>query len=330
MIVSYGCTALLTIMLVVVLATIAAEHAGNIVREQTSSLLQDLVIDGLQETEFQTAGLVTQKFQTLRGSAALLAEIIRDRIVGYPDDFENGQNVPFFDMETGENTYPLQGNKLPRDFELLLNWNEENLEEHVQERADIMQDYMHILSSDSATFAFQGNCDPNDTDPNGAGYLENCTEANNDATLGGVVHPVPTLAGLAKAADDLGIFLKPLWEADENAFQLNIFFFNAGAGATLSFPGLRGHSAAQYLSSGCEWMRETNPYTGRPYGGDEEIARCHPAGSIVPIRYYNPMEREFCHDQVLHPGSVRLFGPYTDSIYGQWRITIGQAVYDRK
>eukprot|EP00934_Nitzschia_sp_Nitz4_P003356 Nitzschia sp. Nitz4//scaffold43_size134323//100713//106351//NITZ4_003315-RA/size134323-augustus-gene-0.225-mRNA-1//1//CDS//3329551996//3346//frame0 len=327
--VSYGCTALLTTFAVVIIAIVAANKAGRTVQDKTTSLLRDQVLAGLQKSEFQVAELFTIKFQNLRGSSALLAEIVRDRIVDYPNNFDEGQSVPFFDIETGESVYPLEGEPLPRDFEVVSNWSPDTMEEHAQERADSLLYLAGLYSTTAAMFTFQGNCDPNETDPSGAGYLEGCTEAHNDAELGGVINTVATLPGLAKAANDIGILMKPLWEAEESAFQLNVFFFNNGTGATVTFPSFRGHSAVRYVSAGCEWMRTTNPYTGRPYGGDEQIARCRPAGTVVPIRYYNPMEREFCQDQVLNPGKIRIFGPYIDGALGQWRLSLGQATYDR-
>jgi hypothetical protein len=328
--VSYGCTAFFTIGIVVIFSTIAAQHAGRTVKEQTSSLLEGQVIAGLAELEVETASIFSQKFQTLKGSGAMLSEIIRDRIVGYPDEFEDDRHVPFKDRETGQNAYPLRGPPLPRDYEVVPNWSPETMKEHTQERAEALLPYIDSLSTSSASFFFQGNCDPDETDLLGPGYLENCTAANNDARSGGAINQGPTLAGLEQKSNDIGLFLKPLFEAEPSVMQLGVYFFNSGAGASLLFPSLRLNSATKYRSSGCDWMRETNPYTGLPFGGDEEMARCHPEGSEVPIRYYNPMERDFCRDQVLHPGEIRVFGPYLDGVWGQWRITIGQAVFDRK
>jgi hypothetical protein len=330
LIVSYGCTALCTITLVVLLATIAAIHAGDVVKEQTKDLMYDQAIEGLRGSTVESADLFSKKFEQLRGSAALLVEIVRDRIVGYPNEYEDDQNVPFVDMETGKNKYPLRGPKLPRDFEVRSNWSPDTIAEHAQERAAPLARFVGIMSTRSAQFSFQGNCNPADIDPNGPGYLENCTDANNDPSLGGVLHPVKTLAGLEQPASDISLFLKPLWESEPSAVMTSVYFHNSGAGAILSFPSFPSLTAINYTSAGCEWMRERNPYTGEPYGSDEEIARCSPAGSDVPIRRYNPMERLFCHDQVLHPEEVRIFGPYLDSVWGQWRLTVGQAVYDRK
>jgi hypothetical protein len=269
--VSYGCTAVFTIVIVVILAALSAQHAGRTVKEQTSSLFDKQVHEGLGQSKLQTSNLFTQKFQTLRGSAALLSEIIRDRIVGYPDNFADDQNVPFVDSETGRNAYPIKGDPLPRDFEVVPNLTPENIVENTQERANVLRRYENVLSTISASFFFQGNCDPNQTNPNGPAYLQNCTAANNDPLLGGIPHPTPTLAGLSEKANDLGIFLKPLWEAEPTVMQISVYFFNSGAGAVLSFPSFHAEFKSDYMSSGCDWMREINPYTGRPFGGDDEM-----------------------------------------------------------
>jgi hypothetical protein len=330
LIVSYGCTAFFTIGAVVVFASLAAKHAGSTVNCETMDLLKDQVTAGLADTEFQIARIISMKFQTIKGSAALLSEIIRDRIVGYPNQFEDDRHVPFLDIETGEKRYPLIGPRLPRDFEILPDWTTETDREHIQERAEPFYRYSDFLSTASSVFFFQGNCDPNQDDPTGPGYLKNCTAANNDPQTGGVIHPVATLSGLADKSNDIGIFLKPLFEAEPNVIQVNVYFFNSGAGAVLAFPGARIDENGHYVSSGCEWMREINPFTGLPFGGQDEIDRCRPAGTKVSPRLHNPMEREFCRDQALHPGEVRLHGPFLDKLWGEWRIAIGQAVFDRK
>jgi hypothetical protein len=330
LIVSYGSTAFFTIALVVIFASWAASKAGNTVHSDAKELLNRQVRVDLGYTEIHIARIFSKKFQTLRGSAALLSEIVRDRIVGYPDEFEDDRHVPFRDMETGRNRYPLNGAKLPRDFEILPNWTPETLAEHIQERAEVMARYSDAVTTASSVFFFQGNCDPNQEDPSSPGYLENCTAANNDLLTGGVIHPVATLSSLAAKADDIAIFLKPLFEVEPNVMQLSVNFFNSGAGAVLAFPGTRFDTLGHYTSSGCEWMREVNPFTGVPFGGDEEIMRCSPSGTNVSLRFFNPMEREFCSDQARHPGEVRFFGPFLDQFSGDWRLTIGQAVFDRK
>lgn len=326
--VAYGGTALILILSVVILATLSALHAGDVVTKRSKSLLRDQLIEGLLDASKETGDLFTKKFSSLRGTAALLTEIVRDRIVGYPDEFADDRYVPFVDMETGRNAYPLRADLLPRDFEVVSNWDASNFEEHAQDKP--LQGFVGIFSSSSAFFTFQGNCNPLETDEKGAAYFPNCTNAHNDASLGGMVYPSPTLAALEQKAADISVFMKALWEAEPSAVMVSVYFHNSGAGATVSFPSLRGHSSATYVSGGCDWMKQRNPYTNEPFGTQEQINRCRAAGDVVPIREYNPMEREFCHDQILHPGESRIYGPYLDSIWGQWRLTVGQAVFDRE
>lgn len=78
-------------------------------------------------------------------------------------------------------------------------------------------------------------------------------------------------------------------------------------------------------------MREKNPNTDLPYGTEEEIARCHPNGTRVPGREYNPLERQWCRDQALNPFKAVIVGPYLDAFINDlWLLTIGKAVFDRK
>ncbi|KAL3915878.1 MAG: hypothetical protein SGILL_005439 [Bacillariaceae sp.] len=161
------------------------------------------------------------------------------------------------------------------------------------------------------------------------GYHPFCEERYNNATLGGGINPTDTLAPLEQKAADISVFMKAIWEAEPAAMSISVYFFNSGAGAVVQFPSYVSNSEAAYISAGCEWMRETNPYTSLPYATEEEIARCEPSGTKVPLRLYNPMERPFCSDQALHPGEVRISGPYLDANWGTWRLTVGQAVFDR-
>jgi len=330
MIVSYGSTAVFTIGLVIVIAALAANHAGKTVYDETRDLLLERILSGISNHEIVIGKIVSQKFQTIKGSSALLSEIIRDRIVGYPDQFEDDRHVPFRDMDTEQNRYPLNAATLPLDFEFQPNLTPDTLREQTQEREKLFGEYADFFTTASSTFFFQGNCDPNQDDETGPGYLKNCTAANNDPRTGGVIHPVGTLSGLADKSNDIGIFLKPLFEAEPSVMQFSVYFFNSGAGATLTFPGARAETRRSYKSDGCEWMREENPYTGEPYGSDEEIGRCAPKGTIVPSRLFNPMEREFCRDQALFPKEIRIYGPFFDEFWGEWRISLGQAVFDRR
>ncbi len=314
----------------VLLATITALIAGEGVKNDTRDLLTDQLIENLQASGFLMAQVFNKRFTNLRTSSSLLAEVVRDRIVGYPSDFADDRHVPFTDMETGTRKYPIQAVLLPRDWQVESNLRIDNLDEHVQERKETFKPFVGVMSTASALFAFQGNCNPQHTEPSLPGYFPFCTDDYNNATLGGMINPTPTLAALEQKAADIAVFIKPIWEAEPSAMQVGVFFHNSGAGAYVGFPSFHANSATFYNSSGCEWMREINIYTDKPFGTEEEISRCSPAGSQVPIRLYNPMEREFCADQALHPGETRIFGPFLASGSGQWRITVGEAVFDRK
>lgn len=330
LVVSYGATAFLTIFAVVLMATIAALSAGRGVKSETRSLFTDQLIEGLHESGILTARIFSKKFNNLRTSSSLLTEIVRDRVVGYPAEFADDRHVPFVDMETGTRQYPLKAKLLPRDWQVQSNWRLDNLEEHTQERAELFKAFVGFMSTESAFFSFQGNCNPEDTVPSLPGYFPFCTDDNNNATLGGAVNPTPTLAALEQKAADIGVFLKPIWEAEPSAMQASVFFHNSGAGASVVLPSFQVDAARFYVSSGCDWMRHMNSYTNKPLGTEEEIARCSAAGTQVPIRLYNPMEREFCADQALHPGETRIYGPFLDAVWGQWRLSIGEAAFDRK
>ena len=328
----------MTIFIVVSMATIAAQRAGSKVRDESMELFQTQLDVILQESGVFTGDILDKKMNGLRGSVNLLTEIVRDRIVGYPNDgWENDIHVPFVDRETGRRFYPLKANLLPQDFRIISNIdpnNTANLSENLQERGDIGDYQMQLLTNwntESAMFNFQGNCDPRITDPKELGYYPFCTEDNNDASLGGKIKfPTTTLAPLEQKAADIGVFTKAIFEAQPLAHSLGVWFVNSGAGAGVTFPSFAAIKGLEYTSEGCEWMREINPYTGRPLGTEEEINRCAPAGTRSTIRDYNGLERPWCADQALHPGETRIFGPYKGTTFLTWRVTIGRAVFDRK
>jgi hypothetical protein len=328
LIVSNGVTAFVTILMVVVAAAIVALRAGDTVKVDARRVLTDQYIDTLQESGRLTSDLFTKRWDNIESTVELLAELVRDRIVGYPNEFADDRHVPFVDHETRERKYPLKADLLPRDWQVNSNWNEDNLEEHTQERAELSKDLIGIMSTGSSFFYFQGNCNPDHT-PGQSGYHPFCDDDHNNATLGGAVNPTTTLAPLEQKAADISVFLKPLWEAEPSAMAMSVFFFNSGAGAAIQFPSFSVHSEATYQSAGCEWMNKINSFTDKPYGTKEEIARCAGNGTVVPIRLYNPMEREFCADQALHPNEVRVSGPYLDAVWSTWRLTVGKAVFDR-
>jgi hypothetical protein len=74
-------------------------------------------------------------------------------------------------------------------------------------------------------------------------------------------------------------------------------------------------------------MGEINPHSGQPFATQEEIARCHPAGTLVHQRENNPVERQWFKEFVLNSEEVRLFGPIRAS--GILAVVFGRAIFDR-
>jgi hypothetical protein len=331
----YGITAFITVFIVVSIAIIAALRAGDKVRDESSALFQRQLDSILQDTGVLTGDILDKKMNNLKGSVELLVEVVRDRIVGYPNDgWEDDSNVPFVDLDTGIRAYPLKADLLPRDWMIEPNLRTNDIDvlwEHLQERFndDGMKELIQLWNTESSMFVFQGVCDPNLTDPTQIGYYPFCTEENNDASLGGKINPTTTLAPLEQKAADIGIFLKAIYEAQPLALNIGVVFANSGAGAMVLFPSFKAVPGLEYTSEGCEWMRESNTLTGRPLGTEEEMNRCTPKGTRQTTRQYNGLEREWCADQALHPGETRIFGPYAPVSELSWRLTIGRAVFDR-
>ena len=337
LVVSYGITAFVTIFVVVLMATSVSIRASNQVNYDTKQLFTTQVTRNIQESGLIISNIFTKRIDNIKTSTSLLREIIQDRIVGYPTaDFVDDTYVPFKDRESSSsgqsnnnNKYPLQTKLLPRDWEIVSNLNEDNIQEHTQERSEFFKNYIGQLSTETGMFFFPGNCNPNHTSPNQQGYFPLCTDDNNNATLGGVKR-IKTTGPLEQKAADISVFMKAIWEAEPLALQINIHFFNSGEGAVVAFPSFPIQANFSYPSGGCDWMKNINIYTNEPYATEEEIANCSPEGTIRPVRLFNGMERQYCADQALHPGQVRIYGPYPDVAWGTYRITVGEAVFDRR
>lgn len=319
LLVTFGSIAFLTIAIAVLLATITAQLAGQIVQDQARESLQDQVLNDIQVTSAYLADVVSRRLANLDGAAMIQYEIVRDRIVGYPDrGWENDTHVPFFDILTQRNVYPIQAPSPQRDWEAEGEFN-------LAEVPEILRD--GVFDTSKAMFRFQGNCDPEKKNPSDKGYYPNCTMANNDVNTGGVVQPVASTQFLAEKAAAIGALQKPIWESHPEILSLNVAFYNSGAGACLCYPSFQVDATETYESEGCEWMLKTNPLTGEPYGSINETRRCHTKGNQVKQREYNPMEHDWCIDQALHPGEVRTAGPFL--IHSSWVLAIGRAVFDR-
>jgi hypothetical protein len=266
-----------------------------------------------------------------------MVEIARDRFAGYPTA-EDDSETPFFDTLNEQNVYPLQNNPLPLDWDFrhttdeMGNVNNATQVEHVQGRYSWYSTNPR-LSTIRAMYVMQGACDPRVSDLGSRAYYPNCTEANNNVTTGGAVSPSPTNEQIYRKSADLSPFLKALYEANQDIQDLGYFFSNSGSGSSLYFPHQELDSTSSYVSVGCEWMRTMNPIDPKfgPIGTEEEIARCHREGAVVPTREYNPLERAWCRDQALNPNRVHSAGPFISAwARTEWLMSAGKAVYDHR
>jgi hypothetical protein len=334
LLVAFGSIAFLTTAIAIVLAAGAANSAGLIMQEEGLKTLEAQVIKNIRYSTSYVNDLVSRRLANLEGLASLQIEIVRDRIVGYPDrGWETDSHIAFFDLESNSTAYPIRAAPLPQDWNVTPSvTSPADAREHLQEREhwiDLFNTTGVAFSTSSAMYRFQGNCDPNETDPLSIKYYPNCTKANNNVRTGGVVHPVSTNEKLAEKAADIGYLFKPLWESHPEIVTLGVGFHNSGAGSYLAFPSYTVDGTASYISSGCDWMAEINPFTDEPFATPEEISRCHPNGTKVDERNYNPMERDWCADQALNPSEVRSFGPFRSSSDNLWLIAVGKAIFDR-
>ena len=326
---AYGVTGAVSIGVVMLISILTAVTIGDNIKDEARDLLKGQVITNTRSFSEHAADTLSKKFQNLEHGVLLLAELARDRIVGYPSDgWETDLHVPFHDTLTDKNVFPILSDPLPADWNIVVNVNESNAEEHVQDRWPWYSSLP--ISTASAAYRVQGQCDPNEMNQSAPTYYQNCTDANNDLRIGGVVQPTSTNRYLAEKASDLGALLKPIYEAIPDAKTIGIYFANSGAGSSLVFPGHMIDGTSHYESVGCDWMNQTNPYTGLPFATDEEISRCHPKGTLVPGREYNPLERQWCRDQALKHNSTTCVGPYLDAFDDDlWLLTFGKAIFDR-
>jgi len=326
---SFGSASLLTLVIVVTVACICSQIAGETVKAHSEDLLRAQVVRRVVVNSRYVAETFSAYIENLEGTVQLLTEMTEDRIVGYPGPgWEEDEFVPFKDMDTNTNKYPLDSPFLPLDWAIDANINLENIEEHLQERKEWATFRYHETKSSTASYFMQGACDPSESNTNSITYFENCTDANNDWETGGVLQPTNTSKGLYKKSADLGVLLKPIFESQAELSMSGVYFKNSGAGSMVQYPGnVWGAFNIPYISDGCDWMRNINIHTGRPFGTEDEIERCHPAGTLVSRREYNPMERKWCQDIALADG-VSWGRPFNISA-SERILTIGRGAFDR-
>jgi hypothetical protein len=255
----------------------------------------------------------------------LVHDVIQDRFEGYPNPSDD--KVPFFDMETSTNIYPIIGEPMPIRWDVQNNTNEDNYEEFVDSRWK----YFKNISVDTtnAGFSFQGSCDPSETNSSGLSYGPNCTDANNNIQTGGIVAPSEVTEMYHRKGSDLVPILRALFETREQVREIHISFLNNGAGATIVYPQYARNHQLNYISDGCEWLLLQNPKKKRTAIGNEiMLQNCHKKNETVSNFQYNAMERNWCKKQALSPNLVHM-ETVVDTQTNEYLVQIGKSIYDR-
>ena len=333
MMLSFGTISAFTIFLVVIVCIVVTITSSALVKDKTMETFEVLAanLDGV------TARLIAEDLTPkliLDDTVQIMYEATRDRFAGYPA-YSDDSRVPFFDILSQSNKYPIVGEPAPLDWQIEGNVNENNANEHFQERWKFYQDYPRV-STANAAFYMQGACDPSQTDPSHYAFFQDCTEANNNITSGGVFAPSPNTEAVHRKASDLVPLLKSLYEYNRDIRNIGIYLSNRGSGVTLTYPGLPLDTNVEYISIGCDWARSPHPYNkSLQILSDDEIARCR-AGNIhvynesISSRLYTPMDRGWVRDLVQNYDKIRTIGPYADAWQDNgWLMTVGKAMFDR-
>lgn len=331
MMLSFGVISAGTILLVVIVCVAVSLSSGQVVKEKTRETFEHVAsVLEARATRYIAEDLTPRL--VIKDAVQILYETTKDRFYGYP--VEGDSKVPFFDTLTQSNKYPIRGKPLPLDWQMDVNVNADNQEEHVQGRWNLYGKNASV-STANAAYVMQGMCDPEETDPSHVTYMEGCTEEHNNITTGGVFVPTPTNTDVHRKAADLVPLLKSLYEYHQDIKYVGIYFSNGGAGASATFPGTFLDGTSSYTSVGCDWLNDPHPLDpSRPILSPEEVERCSNNGTRVngakiPTRMYSPLDRGWCRDQVTNPGKLRIVGPYLDAwSTGVWLVSIGQALFD--
>ena len=185
-----------------------------------------------------------------------MAEATKDRFVGYPTmtGWEDDEFVPFWDRISQRSVYPLDGAAMPLEWNVQMNFDETNVEEHLPDRPLAWYSpNTTLVSTENAAYFMQGGCDPNVTDPDSPLYYPDCTTANNDVYKGGVVRPTATNFFLYDKAKDFAWMLKALFEIHTDVKTMGVFFANDGAGSVVQYPATQYDGRGTYTSIGCKW-----------------------------------------------------------------------------
>ena len=332
MMLSFGIISALVIFSITITSVTTSVRTGNRFKSSWYKNLQESALEKAESTSRYIADAFAPMMPM--GTVDILREAVRDRFVGYPDHpgYEEDLLVPFPDIESGTNKYPIDAPPLKLDWQLVPNVNVLSQDEHIQGRWAWYNNSSKI-STAGASYSMQGTCDPSETNVEHVNFYLNCTDANNNITIGGVIMPTTTNMQIYHKAKDIQSFLKPLYEYSDLIKTIGVYFANGGAGSSMVFPHLEINPTQSYTSIGCDWMKSRNPLNPiKSIGTWEMIQRCHPKGEKVYRAESNPMETEWCRDQALNPHRTNQAGPFLDassSKEGQWELFLGKAVYDR-
>jgi hypothetical protein len=325
---SFGSVNFITIMVVVVICIAVSLLAGQNIKATNQQTFEGLA----ERLQGRTARYLAESLEhslILKDEVQIMYEVTRDRFQGFPGDV-NDTLIPFRDMDTNTSIYPLVGTPLPLDWQIEDHVADDSNQEHVQGRRN-WYGVNKPLSTANGVFIMQGACDPSVTDPSSRTYWENCSDANNDISTGGIMAPSNLTKHIHLKASDLVPTMKALYEYNQHIREIGVYFPNQGVGASINFPHYELDTQHTYVSIGCEWMKEPNPYnSSRPIATQQEIDRCHKKDTILSSREYSPLGRAWCRDQALHPEKVLIDGPFLDAWNdNNWLLSLGRGVYDR-
>jgi hypothetical protein len=325
MMLSFGSINLITIFLVVLVCVILSLSAGKNVKDTSSESIEKMVKGSLAYKSRYLAESLTESI-ILFDVVDFLLEATQDRFQGHPTAGDD--HVPFFDLVSQSNRYPVRGPDMPLEWDVSPNVNESNYGEHLQSRWEVYKDTP--IDTRHAGFIMQGACDPLELDPLADTYWPNCTDENNNVLTGGVISPSNQTGLYYRKGGDMVPTLRGLFEQWEVIRDLGLYFLNEGAGASVNYPHYRASTQSTYTSIGCDWLLSDNPYDPqRTIGTQDMLRNCRPEGETVSSRLYNPMEREFCREQALNPD--KLFADTYENAWnpGEWLLVLGKGIYDR-
>ena len=325
MMISFGSLNVIIILLVVIICVVMTQWIGLETNRLVRKNFDETISKAMQLNGKYLADAFNSAF-VMNDKVDLVHDVIQDRFEGYPNPSDD--KVPFFDMETNTNIYPIIGEPMPIRWDVQSNTNEDNYEEFVDSRWK----YFKNISVDTtnAGFSFQGSCDPSETNSSGLSYGPNCTDANNNIQTGGVVAPSEETEMYHRKGSDLVPILRALFETREQVREIHISFLNNGAGATIIYPHYARNHQLDYISEGCEWLLSQNPNKNwTAIGNETMLQNCHKKNETVSNFQYNAMERNWCRKQALSPNLVHI-ETVVDTQTNEYLIQIGKSIYDRR